>query len=56
MLNGLSDFEYQVECKVERMTDRVDRLYMRGELTTEQYQSEMKAINDWANAQYDSQK
>ena len=54
-MNGLSDHEYQVECKVERMTDRLDARYMRGELTEEEYRAEIKAIDAWANAQYDLQ-
>lgn len=44
--------EYQIECKVERMVDALDRAYMAGELSDEEYRSRMESIDAWAESQY----
>ena len=44
--------EYMIECKVERMTDKLDARYMNGEYSDSQYREEMKKIDDWAESQY----
>lgn len=41
---------YKIECKVERMTDKLDRRYMDGEFTDSQYREKIRAIDDWAEA------
>ena len=41
--------EYQIECWVERQVDSLDKKYMAGLLTTEEYQAKMKKISDTAD-------
>lgn len=48
----MTDAEYRIECKVERMTDKLDSRYMNGELSDSQYHEEMRAIDSWAESQY----
>ena len=43
--------EDQIELYVERQTDRIDRAYLRGELTDEQYEQRMRELAQWADAQ-----
>lgn len=43
-----------IEISVERKMDRLDRHYMAGKLKTEDYQSAVKALDQWACAQYDA--
>jgi hypothetical protein len=42
----------QIELRVEKTTDRIDARFMGGELTQEQYDAEMKALDAWAEEQY----
>ena len=42
----------QIEYRVEKMTDRADHAYMNNAMSTEEYEAEMKRINDWAESQY----
>lgn len=44
--------EDQIERAVESRTDRIDRLYMAGHMTTAQYEYECKTIIEWAADQY----
>lgn len=44
--------EDQIERKVERMIDALDKSFMNGELTQDAYDKEMKSIDDWAQEQY----
>lgn len=44
--------EDQIERKVERMIDALDKSFMNGDMTQEQYDTEMKSIDDWAQEQY----
>lgn len=48
----MTDAEYRIECKVERMVDKIDARYMNGELSDSQYHEEMRAIDAWAESQY----
>jgi hypothetical protein len=48
----MNDTEYRIECKVERLTDSIDRRYMNGELSDSQYHEGIRAIDAWAEAQY----
>lgn len=45
--------ETQIECAVERMTDRVDQRYMNGDFNEVVYKEKMREIDTWANSQYD---
>lgn len=40
--------EEQIEGRVEKIVDHLDRLFMAGQLTQRQYDAEMKAVNQWA--------
>ena len=44
--------EHLIECKVERMTDKVDARYMNGEYSDNQYREEIQKIDAWAESQY----
>lgn len=44
--------EQEIESRVERMVDRLDAKYMRGELSDAEYRSEMERINQWAEEEY----
>lgn len=44
--------EHEIECRVERMVDRLDARYMRGELSDAEYRAEMERINQWAKMEY----
>jgi hypothetical protein len=43
--------EDQIERIVERMFDSLDKKFLKGLLTTEEYRLECKKICDWANQQ-----
>lgn len=45
--------EYQIEMRVEHMTDRLDRAFMSGAISQEKYDQEIKYWDDWANREYD---
>jgi len=45
--------KFAIECKVEKMTDKADRLYMRGDITINEYKAMIKDIDEWANTQFD---
>ena len=51
-MNAQQAREMQIEIKVEKWTDRVDARYMKGELSTEEYRDEMKAISNWSDQAY----
>jgi hypothetical protein len=44
--------EQQIEDRIERMTDHLDRLFLRGAITEKQYNSSMADLNKWAEAKY----
>ena len=48
----MTNNEHMIECKVERMTDKLDARYMNGELSDSQYHEEIHAIDAWAESQY----
>jgi len=45
--------EEQIERRVERITDSLDRQLMNNSLTQEEYDAEIKHLDQWANEQYD---
>jgi hypothetical protein len=45
--------ENQIEIHVEKRTDRLDRAYMNGKITTEEYRIRQQELTSWADAQYD---
>lgn len=44
--------ESQIEYYVERRTDRIDELFMRGDIDAKQYDELMQNLTAWAEAQY----
>lgn len=44
--------EEQIELRVERMFDQLNKKFMSGRLTEEEYRVECKKISDWADQQY----
>ncbi len=48
----MTNSEHDIECKVERMTDKVDARYMNGEYSDSQYREELAKIDSWAEDQY----
>jgi hypothetical protein len=44
--------EEQIENRVERLTDNLDRLWLRGAITERQYNQSMKELHKWAEAKY----
>jgi len=44
--------EQQIESRVERMVDSLDKRYLRGEFTESEYEREMANIDQWAERQY----
>ena len=50
-MNDRQAIENQVECRVEKMVDRLDRDYMNGEFTETEYHAKLKEIDKWAEAE-----
>lgn len=46
--------EFDIECKVERATDRLDRRFMAGEIDQAEYDREIGILDKWAQQQYDA--
>jgi hypothetical protein len=46
--------EDQIERRVERYIDHLDRVFMAGEMTQDNYDKAMREILDWADIQYRS--
>lgn len=44
--------EDQIERRVERMVDHLDALLLAGELSQRDYDSNMRDLDRWAEAQY----
>ena len=44
--------EDQIERRVEKMVDHLDRLYMSGQIDTKSYNSQMRDLDRWAESQY----
>jgi hypothetical protein len=45
--------EEQIERRVEKQTDRIDRYFMNGDITREEYDERIKELSAWAEKQYD---
>lgn len=45
--------EEQIERRVEYATDRIDKKYMQGELSHDEYQAALKAMDKWSESEYD---
>ena len=48
--------ERQIERIVEREMDKLDRQFMNGKLSREQYEYEVFILDKWASQQYEHQK
>ena len=46
----------QIELRVQYSMDGLDRKFMNGALTQEQYDTRVASLNKWANQQYDARK
>lgn len=48
--------EYQIEMRVEKATDRLDKRFMSdaNTMTQEEYDNEIKILGRWAQQQYDN--
>jgi hypothetical protein len=44
--------EDEIEIRVERAIDRLDKMLMRGELTQEEYDREVWIVDSWSIQQY----
>lgn len=44
--------ETQIERKVERAMDKIDRLFLSGRMTDGGYERAVAGIHDWAERQY----
>jgi hypothetical protein len=44
--------EEEIERRVERMTDNLDRLFLRGAVSHKAYSTSMKELHQWAEAKY----
>ncbi len=44
--------EDQIERRVETRVDTADRAFVTGRITQEEYDRQIRAIHDWAGAQY----
>ncbi len=45
--------EHEIERRVEFAVDRLDKRYLRGELSQREYDRETAKLDQWAQAQYD---
>ncbi len=52
MMTAAQAAELQIEIRVEKLTDRIDARYMRGEINEQEYHEELRALSDWAESQY----
>ena len=46
--------ESQIERFVEREMDKLDKLFLNGAMSIEQYDKEVASLDRWANRQYDA--
>ena len=44
--------DLQIECRVEKMVDRLDANYMDGKIDESEYRARMMLIDAWAEDQY----
>lgn len=44
--------ENDIELKVEKMIDHLDRIYMAGDISNEDYEKAIRELCLWANAKY----
>lgn len=47
--------EAEIELRVERAIDKLDRRFMRGELTQSEYDREIFILDKWSAQQYKAQ-
>lgn len=44
--------EDQIECRVERMTDHLDRVFLNGDMSQADYDKACIELSQWADSQY----
>ena len=47
--------ESEIELRVERQMDKLDKKFMRGEITQSEYEREVFILDKWAAQQYKAQ-
>ena len=47
--------EAEIELRVERQMDKLDRKFMRGKITQSEYEREVFILDKWAAQQYKAQ-
>jgi hypothetical protein len=55
-MENLTLTESQIEYKVEKAIDRLDRHFMSNQITQAQYDRDMVSIDKWAEQQYQHSK
>ena len=53
-MQNLTLTESQIEYRVEKAIDRLDRQFMSNQITQEQYDRDMVSIDKWAQQQYEA--
>ena len=53
-MQNLTLTESQIEYKVEKAIDRLDRQFMSNQITQDQYDRDMVSIDKWAQQQYEA--
>lgn len=53
-MENLKLTESQIEYRVEKAIDRLDRQFMSNQITQEQYDRDMVSIDKWAQQQYEA--
>lgn len=51
-MNTFEDFEYLIENEIESKIDRLDSMYMKGVISTDEYEEQMKRIRIWSDSAY----
>ena len=56
IMENLTLTESQIEYKVEKAIDRLDRQFMSNQITQEQYDRDMLSLDKWAEQEYQHSK
>ena len=56
IMQNLTLTESQIEYKVEKAIDRLDRQFMSNQITQEQYDRDMLSLDKWAEQEYQHSK
>ena len=56
IMQNLTLTESQIEYRVEKAIDRLDRQFMSNQITQEQYDRDMLSLDKWAEQEYQHSK